>query len=115
MTATNWMSLACVVVAVKRTPMQMASVTTWTIVWASLTRVVCAMAPARFTSADAQTFQKAIAIARAISPQNSKIVWATVFRIWTATASAMTKTTVWTSKRRFGRISRRTTPSRATR
>ena len=47
--ATNWMPLACAVVAVKRTPMRMASVTTSTIAWASLTRAACAMAPARFT------------------------------------------------------------------
>ena len=48
---------ACAVVTAQQMLMQMAFVTTWTTAWARSTRAVCAMALARFTSADVRTLQ----------------------------------------------------------
>ena len=76
--ATSLMPWAFVVEGARQMRIWTASVTTLTPVWANSMNVVCAMVRDRFTIADAQTFQKAIAIAKATSwmPLESVVVTA---------------------------------------
>ena len=92
-TATKRTPWACVEVIAQRTPMPMASVTTWTTAWVNWTPAAYAMAQERSSNVDARTSQRETAIATA----TKKTPWAYAVVTAQKTPMRMASVTTWTT------------------